>query len=125
MKYLLDTHIVIWFLYNDSRLTDNYRSIIENPDNEIFVSIASFWEMAIKISLQKLNLEHDLKTLYNAIIDNGISVLDIEIDDLMTNMQLEFHHRDPFDRILISQAKSRNYQILSEDQFFGNYITQD
>jgi PIN domain nuclease of toxin-antitoxin system len=94
---------------------------IENPDNFNFVSIATFWEIAIKVSLNKLEMRmaiHDLKQL---IAENGLYVLPITIEQTLFVSQLPFYHKDPFDRLLVAQAKIENMSIVSRDDALKLY----
>ncbi len=104
-KYLLDTHALLWFLFGDEKLSNHSRSIIEDTGNIIFVSIASLWEISIKISLKKLILPSDFSEMFPLELEkNDINILSINIPDLEIIKSLPFFHKDPFDRILIAQA---------------------
>jgi PIN domain nuclease of toxin-antitoxin system len=120
MRQLLDTHIFIWFVMGDPRISVSMRSQIENNHN--LLSIASVWEMAIKHSIGKLNfgLTFD-EFIEQQIIRNGIELLPITIDHITAVATLPLHHRDPFDRILIAQALAENIPILSADKIFDAY----
>ncbi|MFN6464105.1 MAG: type II toxin-antitoxin system VapC family toxin [Nostoc sp. DedVER02] len=120
MRQLLDTHIFIWFVMGDPRISISMRSQIEN--NENLLSIASVWEMAIKHSIGKLNfgLTFD-EFIEQQIIRNGIELVPITIDHIIAVATLPLHHRDPFDRILIAQALVENIPILSADKIFDAY----
>ncbi len=83
--------------------------------------MASIWEMAIKVSLGKLRINYPFKSVFNQIEINGFEILPIVFDHTLLVTQLEFHHRDPFDRILIAQAISENMTIISRDENFDNY----
>jgi len=123
MKYLIDTNIFIWFLDGNEQLNDEYKSIIKNPGNDIFLSIASIWEIAIKDSLKKIELIYDFDQIFSKIIDeNNISVLNLNIEQIKILRTLPFHHRDPFDRIIISQAKAEKIKLLSTDKYIGKYF---
>ncbi|PZU86702.1 MAG: PIN domain nuclease [Chryseobacterium sp.] len=121
MKYLLDTHTLLWFFEGNSNLSDDARSAIENADNICFVSIASIWEIAIKISLGKLTLEISLNDLKSEILKNDFQLVPIEFDHIVELSNLEIIHRDPFDRIIISQAVCENCTIISKDSNFNQY----
>ena len=104
MKILLDTHSFLWFIGGSARLSDNARSQIEDEANLLFLSVASLWEMAIKISLGKLTLAEPFEVLIPRQIDtNGIQVLKIDVKHLAALVILPFHHRDPFDRLFAAQ----------------------
>jgi PIN domain nuclease of toxin-antitoxin system len=122
MKLLLDTHALIWFISGDNRLGEQAKEAFLNSDNKLYFSKASLWEMTIKISLGKLVLsENWLAAIEKEMISNGIQWLEIEIDHCKTLADLPFHHRDPFDRLLISQAISETMAIISIDSQFSHY----
>lgn len=105
MKLLLDTHTVIWFLEGSSQLSGRARTLIEDEDNEVLFSVGSLWEMAIKISLGKLHLSQPFDVfMRDQMTLNSIELLHISIEHTATVAALPFHHRDPFDRLLIAQA---------------------
>ena len=120
-KYLIDTHILIWALTEPNKLTQIIKNIIEQKENEIFVSIISFWEIAIKHSLGKLELGVSLQELYDATLNADISILPIEFQNILTLDTLPFHHDDPFDRIIISQSITGNLPIITKDKKFKFY----
>ncbi|MEW6129911.1 MAG: type II toxin-antitoxin system VapC family toxin [Acidobacteriota bacterium] len=122
MKLLLDTHTFIWFIMGSSNLSAAARSLIEDLANEKFISTASLWEMAIKCSIGKLNLNTPFSWLIpSQITNNGFDFCPIEIAHLHTVATLPFHHRDPFDRMLIAQAIVENLPIISADITFDGY----
>ena len=121
MKILLDTHAFLWFLGGNSELSKNARSVIENIDNDKYISIASFWEIAIKNSLGKLFLDVPFAEIKNEAIINGFQLLPITFEDTLQLIALPFNHSDPFDRIIISQAKNNNLTLLSRDSAFNLY----
>ena len=95
MKYLLDTHTLLWFLKGDKKLSDKARRLIDNPRNEKFLSIASLWEIAIKVSLGKLILDKPFEKLFPEQLHfNRIEILDITVDSLIKLTTLPFHHRE-------------------------------
>ena len=122
MKLLLDTHALIWLIGGEKRLGEQAKKAFLNQNNSLFFSKASLWEMTIKISLGKLVLaERWLTVIEKEMISNGIQWLEIEIDHLKTLADLPLHHRDPFDRLLISQAISESMSIVSIDNQFSQY----
>ena len=122
MKYLLDTHALIWFIEGDNQLSDHARQLIENEANELFISVASLWEMAIKVSIGKLNLVQPFETLFPSQLEaNSIEILGVSVDHLKEVSGLPFHHRDPFDRLMIAQAKVEGFPIISVDAAFDAY----
>jgi PIN domain nuclease of toxin-antitoxin system len=122
MKLLLDTHALIWFISGDKRLGKQAKEAFLNQNNMLFFSKVSLWEITIKISLGKLVLaERWLTLIEKEMTSNGIQWLEIEIDHLKILADLPFHHRDPFDRLLISQAISESMSIVSIDSQFSEY----
>jgi PIN domain nuclease of toxin-antitoxin system len=123
MRQILDTHTFIWFIMGDPRITGNVRSQIEM--NENVLSIISVWEIAIKHSIGKLNLNSSFADFVEQqIIMTDIQLITIKIDHVLAVSQLPLHHRDPFDRILIAQAIAENIPILSADAIFDTYPVQ-
>ncbi|MGI8885285.1 MAG: type II toxin-antitoxin system VapC family toxin [Pyrinomonadaceae bacterium] len=122
MKILLDTHIFLWFITADKRLSLSARRLIEDVLNDKFVSVASLWEIAIKHSLKKLSLIDDFDVLFPAQITiNGFSLLEIKTEHLSELINLPFHHRDPFDRLLAAQTLYEKLKIISVDSIFDSY----
>jgi PIN domain nuclease of toxin-antitoxin system len=122
MKLLLDTHILIWLLEGNQNLNPKVKQVIEDETNSLYISIVSLWEIAIKTSLNKLQLELPLeKIIYDFVLPSGIKILPIDIAHLLTLQNLPFHHRDPFDRLLIAQSKSETLTLVSEDRIFRQY----
>jgi PIN domain nuclease of toxin-antitoxin system len=122
MKVLLDTHAFLWFVLGDAKLSSNARHAIEDPDNEKLVSPASYWEIAIKISLNKYTLSQPYEAfMQKGIAGNGFSILPIEVQHTAALTTLPFHHRDPFDRLLIAQASVENIPVISGDAAFAAY----
>ena len=122
MKYLLDTHALLWFLRGDKKLSAKARGLIDNPGNRKFLSIASLWEIAIKVSLRKLVLDKPFEKLFPEQLHfNRIEILDITVDSLTKLTTLPFHHRDPFDRLIIAQAIVERLPIIGVDAVFDVY----
>jgi len=121
MDLLLDTHAFIWFISGDASLPPKVLDAIKNVENKCFISIASLWEIAIKSSLKKLELKSDFNRIVDFLADNDIEILPITFDHLQRLLTLEFHHKDPFDRIIISQALAERLTILSKDEHFPSY----
>ncbi len=122
MRLLLDTHTFLWFINGDPRLSNNAKKLIENVSNERLISIACLWEISIKVSIGKLNLNLSFKQLFeDHIHGNAIKLLHITPEHLDVLSKLFFHHKDPFDRLIISQGKSENIPILSKDNVFDEY----
>lgn len=121
MAYLLDTHALIWFLEGDERLPVTARNIICDDNADIYVSIVSLWEMAIKISLGKLTLSQSLKQVIDTLERQSISLLSVEPAHVLAVLTLPFEHRDPFDRLLVSQALVDGMKFISNEALFLRY----
>ncbi len=121
MNLLLDTHVMIWFMTDDKRLPEKNKEQIEDEANSPFVSIASFWEIGIKHSLNKLTLNTDLSEIFQLVGESGLEILPITPEQILTLTNLPFHHRDPFDRLLIAQTKTEGMNLMTKDPWIGNY----
>ena len=121
MKYILDTHVILWIAENSSFLTDKVKSIILDEDAEIFVSIASAWEVAIKLGTTKLHLDGGLPEFFRIIDDNGFITLSVERDYLNLIPQLPDYHKDPFDRLIIATAIIENMTLVTADENIHRY----
>lgn len=121
MPILLDTHTFIWFINGDPNLPKEVIKEIRNLKNQCFISIASIWEIAIKSKLGKLSFSGGFGKLEEFLTENQIEILPITFNHIQVLNDLEFHHRDPFDRILIAQGISEKITILSKDQNFKLY----
>lgn len=118
MKLLLNTHTLIWWLKNDPTLFEGAKKAISNPDNLVFISAASAWEIAIKKSLGKLDAPDDLET---QIEKHNFQLLPITIAHGVAVGKLPWHHKDPFDRIIIAQAICESMTIITRDKKFNSY----
>ncbi|MHB1287452.1 MAG: type II toxin-antitoxin system VapC family toxin [Leptospirales bacterium] len=121
MKILLDTHIFLWCASDPERLPDRARALILDPKSQIHVSAASIWEMAIKQSICRLELDFDLGTLDGMLTQNGFFPLPVEIRHAALVQRLPFHHKDPFDRILVAQALGDPMYLLTSDPLLKPY----
>ncbi|MBC8170147.1 MAG: type II toxin-antitoxin system VapC family toxin [Anaerolineae bacterium] len=122
MKLLIDTHTFLWFVNNVTTLSPKGKDLIENPDNEIFLSIASLWEIGIKVSTGKLKLEQPFQVFIDQqLAINNFSILNIAIPHITTVASLPFHHRDPFDRMMVAQALVEQIPIISRDAALDAY----
>lgn len=122
MTLLLDTPALLWFLLEDKRLTMKAKSEIEDLEKQIFVSPASLWEIAIKISLGKYVLPEPFKHFWSEqLVINQFTLLPIQIAHTACITGLPFHHRDPFDRMIIAQAITENIPVVSSDKTFDQY----
>lgn len=118
--FLLDTHTLIWFLDNDSRLPLSTKRQIESAE-AVFVSIVSIWEIAIKINIGKLIIKTNFQAIEQNLIEQDISILQIDLAAIQTYLNLPLHHRDPFDRVLIAQSIDLALTIISYDRQFDAY----
>lgn len=124
MRLLIDTHILIYFLEGNSSLADSHRQIIVDSENEVLLSVASLWEMAIKISIGKLSLSQPLKDVIKQIKAEDFEILPISPEHTLQVSTLPFHHHDPFDRIIIAQCQIEKLPIISNDIVFSDYSVE-
>ncbi len=123
MDFLVDTHAVIWYITDDNQLLEKAKKVIKNPQNKCFVSVASYWEIAIKYSKGRLELNTDLDRIFSIIEESGFEILPITPKHILKNAGLEFHHQDPFDRIIIARAIVENLTLISKDEQFSNMMS--
>lgn len=122
MRLLLDTHAFLWFVLNDPQLSAAARTAISDPANDVFVSPATFWEVAIKVSIGKYTVPGPLEDFFErAIKGNDFEVLPIEARHAARVAALPFHHKDPFDRMLIAQALVEGLTLVSIEANFDIY----
>ncbi|GMQ31426.1 type II toxin-antitoxin system VapC family toxin [Algoriphagus confluentis] len=119
-NFLIDTHILIWFLTDHPNLSPRTKKLIEESES-CFISVASIWEIGIKVSLGKLELQISISKLIELVQISGFYILPIDQFHVLKNSELIFFHRDPFDRILISQALVENLEIITADSEFLKY----
>ena len=125
MKVLLDTHALLWLITGDDRLSENARQIFLNKENRLFFSAASLWEICIKKSLGKISLKNGwFHTIQKELEINTIQWLPIEMAHCVEVAELPFHHRDPFDRMLIAQTIVEDLQLLSRDRCLSDYAIE-
>lgn len=118
MTYLLDTHVFLWWLRNDKRLRSTWKKAISDPGNTVFVSVVSAWEMSIKVQLGKLRLKTSLQECFDEV---GFGLLDIMLPHVLALHQLPLKHKDPFDRMLIAQAKTEGCALITDDEKIRQY----
>jgi PIN domain nuclease of toxin-antitoxin system len=121
MRVLIDTHTYIWFAHGSRKISTKARDIISNYDNKIFISSASIWEMAIKYSLGKLQLQKPFHRIIEDLNFNYIEILPINFEHSLKVTKLDFIHKDPFDRILVAQSMIENMPIISKDIMLDKY----
>ncbi|MDR2971027.1 MAG: type II toxin-antitoxin system VapC family toxin [Bacteroidales bacterium] len=121
MKYLLDTHVVLWVAENSPLLSDNAKAIILDKSAEKFVSIASAWEVAIKLGTKKLHLDGGLPEFFRMIDENGFVLLSVEREYLLQIAQLPDHHKDPFDRMILATGIIEGMTLVTIDENIHKY----
>ncbi|MDR1238894.1 MAG: type II toxin-antitoxin system VapC family toxin [Treponema sp.] len=120
-RYLLDTHAAIWFLMGDDKLSDTARRIIGDNSNAVYVSVASAWELAIKIGIGKLRFPGNTAGFTRMAQDNNMIILPIETAHLTVLEGLPFHHRDPFDRLIAAAAVAEKMTLITADEHIMRY----
>lgn len=122
MKLLLDTHSFLWFTSNDSKLSAVAYAAIKHINNEVFISIATAWEIAIKVSIGKFDLRQPVDVFIDEQLERTeIELLNISVAHIAEVSRLPLHHRDPFDRLLIAQAKVEGLCLVSVDAKLDAY----
>jgi PIN domain nuclease of toxin-antitoxin system len=122
MRLLLDTHALLWFVWNHPNLSATARNLMSDPTNTLLLSAASIWEIAIKVSIGKLTLADPYDVfMQQAIRTTALTLLPIEVRHAAAMTALPFHHNDPFDRMLIAQALVEKLTLLSTDALFDAY----
>ena len=121
MKLLLDTHLLLWAAGQPARLPRRARALIEDPENELFFSAASLWEIAIKRGLGRQDFQVDARLLRRGLLDNGYRELPITSEHAVNTDHLPELHKDPFDRILIAQANVEGITLLTDDRRVAAY----
>lgn len=121
MRLLLDTHTVIWHREGSEQLSPAARAMIAESGNQAFISIATLWEMAIKRSLGKLTTARTPLEILEIYKKGGAGLLPILPEHVMAVERLPWHHRDPFDRMLIAQAQTAGLTLITKDTVFQNY----
>ncbi|MGJ5632938.1 type II toxin-antitoxin system VapC family toxin [Nostoc sp. CALU 1950] len=122
MKFLLDTQAFLWFVLNDRALSQVACDLIVDPLNDILLSPASYWEIAIKVSIGKYQIPGNFETwMEHQIQVNEFEILPIKVAHAAVIVALPFHHKDPFDRLLVAQALTEKIPIISVDAVLDNY----
>ena len=122
MRVLLDTHALLWFSLDDARLSDRAKSAIASRGNDLLVSPATLWEVAIKVSIGKYELDEEFAPFFSRVLAAyNMTLLPINVEHAAAVAGLPFHHRDPFDRLLIAQALCEDISIVSADRAFDRY----
>ncbi|MDO5057374.1 MAG: type II toxin-antitoxin system VapC family toxin [Lautropia sp.] len=122
MNLLPDTHVLLWMAFDDrSRLSPSAISLLEDPDNTLYFSLASLWEVSIKSSLGKADFDMDVMTLETGLREAGFLELSIRLPHILRSGSLPLLHRDPFDRLLLAQAEVEGMQLLTADRLILQY----
>jgi len=121
MTYLLDTHILIWYLEDSPKLPETLIGIIDDPVMDICISATSLWEITIKVGLGKLTLKMSLDELFNYVNTSDFRIIQIESGHLLALSQLPYIHKDPFDRLLIAVGKAEQITIITDDDNIQKY----
>jgi len=121
MNLLIDTHVFLWWDSQPEKIPDRTLSALEDPDNTIWLSLVSIWEVQIKTQLGKLTLHQPIDMLVQQQQQNGIQLLPIKLNHILSIQPLPYHHKDPFDRLLIAQTIAENLTCVSADLVFNQY----
>ncbi len=121
MRILIDTHVLIWMLEGDRQLSVASRNILSDPANEVYVNVVSFWEIAIKTSTGKLSISKPLIEILDEVAESSSILLGVDPIHTLAVATLPFHHRDPFDRMLIAQAQVEFLDVMTSDGAFAEY----
>jgi PIN domain nuclease of toxin-antitoxin system len=121
MKLLVDTHAFLWFLAGDEQLSGPARGAMEDADHEWWLSAASVWEMSIKCSLGRLTLPAPVDEYVGRKVQEGLRVMAIDWTHAAAVQRLPFHHRDPFDRLIVGQALCERLAVVTRDEVFSKY----
>lgn len=125
MRYLIDTHVLLWFNSGSLELSQKAKEIILDKKNVVLISIASLWEISIKTSIGKLQISGEYESIIDEITKNDIEILPINFAHTVVQNKLPFHHRDPFDRIIIAQGIVENISLISKDEIFDLYLIEN
>lgn len=125
MKLLLDTHAFIWWDREPERLPPRVYSACENPDNQLYLSVASVWEMQIKVGVGKLSFQQPLSDIIeNQKNENGLTILPVNLPHVWQLATLPSHHNDPFDRMLVAQAMAEKMALVTADRHIARYSAE-
>lgn len=122
MKLLLDAHLLLWAAGQSPQLSNTARDLIENPQNELFFSAASIWEITIKNGLGRVDFQVDVSVLRRSLLDNGYAELTINSEHAVYVKSLPPIHKDPFDRMLIAQSSVEGITLLTSDATVAQYV---
>jgi PIN domain nuclease of toxin-antitoxin system len=123
-RFLLDTHVFLWLIQGDPHSSSRVRAIIADAASQLNFSVVSIWEIAIKLNIGKLKIEHSIEDIYQLLAQLKIEILPIDRLDLDRYLTLPLHHQDPFDRLIIAQSIDRELILISADGAFEPYPIQ-
>lgn len=121
MRILFDTHTLIWHFEGNALLSRSAKAIIDAPENQLFISAVNVWEVATKVSLGKLQISSSVHEMINVYLRIGATLLSMTPEHAMAVQTLPWHHRDPFDRMLITQALQEKLTLLTHDEMIRQY----
>jgi len=122
LRILLDTHIFLWALFEPTKLSSSLAKMYQDRQNTFFLSLVSIWEIQIKLQLGKLTFDIDLQKVITEQLNAGyIEILSIKLEHILNIQSLPFHHKDPFNRLLISQAIIEDLFLASSDSMISAY----
>jgi len=121
MKFLIDTHILLWHLEDNPKQSETVKKELQDSSNQIFISQASLWEMSIKISLGKLKIPMPLEDLLFHLERSAWAILPIQNKDILSLLDLPYHHSDPIDRIIAAQCLNQDLTLFTQDSIFELY----
>jgi len=125
MRLLLDTHVFLWQANDPGQIPHAVLNLISDKQNELYVSLASVWEIGIKAAIGKITLQDPLEVIISTELQSGnMRLLRIEVSHISAMMGLPFHHRDPFDRLLVAQCIAENMNLVSADGILDSYSVQ-
>ena len=116
MRYLLDTNVVVWYFDGKKLLRPKIKKIIDDPDNKVYVSIVSVWEIVVKLCVNKLNVSFTIDHLIESIKSRDFTLLPVKQKHLNANLKLPLIHGDPFDRLLIATSISEKLTFITSDK---------
>jgi PIN domain nuclease of toxin-antitoxin system len=121
MSYLIDTHTLLWYFKGDLQLSKTANEILEDGKKQKYVSMASLWEIAIKVNIERLQLDYPFADIEHKLKFENIGILNISFLHTQHVLNLPLHHRDPFDRMIIAQGITEGLTIISKDKNFSLY----
>lgn len=121
MRFLLDTHIFLFFINGDLQISKETVNVINNPKSEKYISVVSIWEIVIKMNIGKLKLRDNIESIYYLLENYNIKIIHPRKRDFEIYLTLPLIHKDPFDRVIISQAIADDLTLITDDQYIKNY----